>query len=256
MSFSSPSPQVSVIIPAYNEEKTIAQVIDALIRSLDGFSNEIIIVDDASKDGTATIVQGLSKKFPNIHLIIHRVNCGKTGALKTGICVSKGKVVIIQDADLEYDPEDIPDLVILILNNKAKVVYGSRFMGKGKSGSYYLKNYIANRFITFLSNIFTGLTLTDVETCYNAIDGNILRSMIIDSKRFGFEIEVTAKITKLNCRIVEIPISYNGRSVKEGKKIGMIDGLQAIYFIIKYNLFSSKKSSFQSSTVLMERETQ
>ncbi len=235
--------RLSIIVPAYNEEKTISAVINALLKEVpDVF--EIIVVDDGSKDQTAPIVQSLSQEHAQIRLIQQPSNQGKTAALRAGFAASSGEIVLVQDADLEYDPVDIPEVVAPILIGKADVVYGSRFMTRRASRILYFRHYLANQFLTFLSNLFTDLNFTDVETGYKAFRGEIIRNMIIETKGFGFEIEVTAKIAKLKCRIYEVPISYYGRTYEEGKKIGFKDGLDALGYILKYNLFVNREQSF------------
>lgn len=243
------SPQLSVIVPAFNEENTIHNILDTLIQSLSG-DYEILVVDDGSSDRTAKIVQEHVIQYPAIRLIQHSRNQGKTAALISGFAASEGDIVIVQDADLEYDPSEISAVISPIQENKADVVYGSRFLTRRATRILYFRHYMANRFITFLSNLLTDLNFSDVETCYKAFRGEIIRNMIITSKRFGFEIEVTAKIAKLNCRVYEVPISYYGRTYQEGKKIGTKDGLFAIYYIFKYNLFAGMKASFKSPPVL------
>lgn len=234
---------VSIIVPVYNEEKTIGIVIESLIKHVQSLQ-EIIIIDDGSKDRTEAICTEYQKNDERVHYYQQPVNQGKTAALKAGFAKSTGDIVIVQDADLEYDPAEINAVVEPIQNGVADVVLGSRFLVRKTSRSLYFRHYLANHFITFLSNLFTDLNLTDVETCYKAFRGEIIRNMIITSQRFGFEIEVVAKISKLKCRVYEVPISYYGRSYEEGKKIGARDGFMALYYILKYNIFSSKKNSF------------
>lgn len=234
---------LSVIVPAFNEEKTIATVVTSLLNVLPG-NSEIIIVDDGSIDKTSKIVQSLIAQTDSLHLIQQPRNMGKTAALITGFAASKGDIVIVQDADLEYDPVDIPLIIEPIQTGKADVVYGSRFMVRRAARVLYFRHYIANQFLTFLSNLVTDLNFTDVETGYKAFRGEIIRNMIIESKGFGFEIEVTAKIAKLKCRIFEVPISYYGRTYEEGKKIGFKDGIAALFYILKYNWFVNRKRSF------------
>lgn len=241
--------RLSVIIPVYNEEKTIGNVLDALFREVPDVY-EIIIVDDGSQDQTGMIVTQYQQQYSQIHLITQPENKGKTSALRTGFAASTGDIVIIQDADLEYDPVDIPPLIKPILNDKADVVYGSRFMIRRESRILYFRHFMANQFLTFLSNLMTDLNLSDVETGYKAFRGEIIRNMVIESKGFGFEIEVTAKMAKLHCRVYEVPISYYGRTYEEGKKIRPKDGLDAIFYILKYNLLVSKKRSFRKLPVL------
>ncbi len=238
--------QISAVVPAYNEEKTISQVLDQLLLKVQSLG-EIIVVDDGSTDGTGEICLQYSKNHPAVRYHRQPRNMGKTEALKEGFRQSTCEIVIVQDADLEYDPEEINAVVEPIQSGVADVVLGSRFLVRKASRSLYFRHYMANQFITFLSNLLTDLNLTDVETCYKAFRGNIIRSMIITSKRFGFEVEVIAKIAKLKCRVYEVPISYYGRSYEEGKKIGFKDGLMALFYILKYNLFSSRKSSFRDA---------
>jgi len=235
--------RISIIVPAYNEEKTIANVLNALLREVpDVF--EILVVDDGSKDQTAQITERLVQQHSQIRLIRQVPNQGKTAALRAGFAASSGDVVLIQDADLEYDPVDIPGLVEPILRGQADVVYGSRFMIRRASRVLYFRHYLANQFLTFLSNLMTDLNLSDVETGYKAFRGEIIRNMVIETRGFGFEIEVTAKVAKLKCRVYEVPISYYGRTYEEGKKIGFKDGLDAIFYVFKYNLFTGVKASF------------
>ncbi len=235
---------ISIIIPAYNEEKTIAQLLDLVLSKINHLG-EVLIIDDGSKDNTRQICLDYEKKNPLIHYYLQPRNMGKTEALKEGFRRSTGDIVIVQDADLEYDPAEINEVVAPIMEGKADVVLGSRFLVRRASRSVYFRHYMANKFITFLSNLLTDLNLTDVETCYKAFRGEIIRNMVITSRRFGFEVEVVAKVAKLKCRVYEVPISYYGRSYEEGKKIGFKDGLMAIFYILKYNIFTSKKASFK-----------
>lgn len=235
--------KLSVIIPAYNEEKTIENVLASLLKEVPELF-EIIVVDDGSKDRTSEVVTRFCEQHQKVHLIKQAINQGKTAALQSGFLASKGDIVLVQDADLEYDPVDIPGLIEPILEGKADVVYGSRFMTRRASRVLYFRHYLANQFLTFLSNLLTDLNLTDVETGYKAFRGDIIRKMLIKSKGFGFEIEVTAKVAKLKCRVYEVPISYYGRTYEEGKKIGFRDGLDAVFYIFKYNLFTSLRDSF------------
>jgi glycosyltransferase involved in cell wall biosynthesis len=235
--------RVSVVVPAYNEENTIASVLEALEREV-ALLHEIIVVDDGSIDRTAMIAEEAEQCSTRIRLIRQPHNMGKTAALRTGFAASTGDIVLVQDADLEYDPVDIAGLIEPILQGKADVVFGSRFMIRRASRVLYFRHYLANQFLTFLSNLLTDLNLSDVETGYKAFRGEIIRSMIIEARGFGFEVEVTAKIAKLRCRVFEVPISYYGRTYEEGKKIGFKDGLDAIYYILKYNLFTTRNQSF------------
>ncbi len=245
MAKTSPEPQLSVIVPVFNEEKTILGVLQALEKALPA-SHEVIVVDDGSADGTAAIVEKFADKHKTVHLIRQPQNKGKTAALVTGFSESRGGIVIVQDADMEYHPAEIPDVIAPILSKRADVVYGSRFLTRRASRVLYYRHYLANRFITGLSNLLTDLNFTDVETCYKAFRGEIIRNMVITSQRFGFEVEVTAKIAKLGCRTYEVPISYYGRTYQEGKKIGLKDGFQALWYILKYNLFTSLKDSYRA----------
>jgi glycosyltransferase involved in cell wall biosynthesis len=234
---------LSVVIPAYNEEKTIGTVIQSVLNVVPE-SSEIIVIDDGSSDKTSEIVLVLSEQFPAVRLIRQPKNKGKTAALISGFAASKGNIVMVQDADLEYDPIDIKELIEPIVTGKADVVYGSRFLIRRAARVLYFRHFLANQLLTFLSNLFTDINLSDVETGYKVFRGEIIRNMLIETKGFGFEIEVTAKIAKLKCRIFEVPISYYGRTYEEGKKIGLKDGIAAIGYIFKYNLFVSLKKSF------------
>lgn len=243
MTIDAATPYLSVVVPAYNEERTLGTVIRKLVHLPQ--LREIVIVDDCSKDRTPEIARQLSEEHPQVKVVRHEVNSGKTEALKTGFQHTTGEIVIVQDADLEYDPTEIPSLIQPIVDGFADVVYGSRFLVRKTSRVLYFYHYLANRALTFVSNLFTNINLTDVETGYKALRGEIIRNMIITSEGFGFEIEVTAKVAKLKCSIYEAPISYYGRTYEEGKKIGVWDGVAAFWYIIRYNLFSSVQSSFR-----------
>lgn len=239
---------LSVVVPAYNEEATIA----AVIRRLLSVPNllEIVVVDDGSRDRTYQIATDLGRQYPEVHVLRQPRNAGKTAALKAGFAATHGDIVLVQDADLEYDPSEIPELIHPILERAADVVYGSRFLVRKTARVLYFYHYLANKGLTFLSNLLTNINLSDVETGYKAFRGEIIRGMIINSSGFGFEIEVTAKVAKLGCAIFEVPISYYGRTYEQGKKIGFIDGLAALWFILRYNLFCGLKGSFRQLPVL------
>jgi glycosyltransferase involved in cell wall biosynthesis len=231
------------VVPAYNEEATIAAVIRRLI-SVPSLL-EIVIVDDGSRDRTYQIATELGQQHPEVRVLRQPRNAGKTAALKAGFAATRGEIVMVQDADLEYDPSEIPELIHPILAGAADVVYGSRFLVRKAARVLYFYHYLANKGLTFLSNLLTNINLSDVETGYKAFRGEIIRGMIINSSGFGFEIEVTAKVAKLGCAIFEVPISYYGRTYEQGKKIGIADGFAALWFILRYNLFCGLKSSFR-----------
>lgn len=233
---------LSVVMPAYNEEATISEIIKKVLDI--PYLLELIVVDDCSKDNTPQIVQALRNQDTRIKYYRQPKNGGKTEALKSGFALTKGEIVIVQDADLEYDPSEIIDVISPILEGHADVVFGSRFMVRKAARVLYFYHYLANKGLTFYSNCLTNHNMTDIETCYKAFRGDIIRNMIITSSGFGFEVEVTAKIAKLKCAIYEVPISYYGRTYEEGKKIGFKDGLQALWYILKFNLFSSVENSF------------
>jgi glycosyltransferase involved in cell wall biosynthesis len=229
--------KLSIIIPCYNEVATIQKVL-SLIEACNYPNKEIIIVDDNSNDGTKEkLLYEIEPTGKVSKIIYHNINKGKGAAIRSGIFFSSGDLVIIQDADLEYDPNEYHKLVNPIINDKADVVFGSRFLGSNEHRVLYFWHRIGNGFITLLSNIFTNLNLTDIEVCYKVFRRDIIKKIKIEEDRFGFEPEITAKISKLNCRIYEVGVSYNGRTYKEGKKIGWKDGFRAIYCILKYNIF-------------------
>jgi len=227
--------KLSVIIPCYNERNTIRTVVEA-VRAAPYADKEIIVVDDCSTDGTGDILR--EQISPLVDRVLHHaVNRGKGAALRTGIQAATGEIVIIQDADMEYDPNEYPQLVEPILRDRADVVFGSRFMGGMPHRVLYFWHRVGNGFLTLVSNMMTNLNLTDMETCYKVFRREIIQGIVIEEERFGFEPEITAKVAKTGCRIYEVGISYYGRTYAEGKKIGWRDGVRALYCIVKYNLF-------------------
>jgi glycosyltransferase involved in cell wall biosynthesis len=232
---------LSIIMPCYNEKHTIKKILDEVFEvNLGTTKKEVIIVDDGSTDGTRDILTKLAKSNKSINLIFQETNQGKGAALKRGILESSGDIVVIQDADLEYDPQEYKRLLYPIERGHADVVYGSRFIGGEPHRIIYYRNQVANKFLTTLSNMLTGLNLTDMETCYKMMKGDLARNLAKDlkAKRFGFEPEITARVAKSKVAVYEIGISYYGRSKEEGKKIGLGDGLKAIWEIIRFNLLS------------------
>jgi glycosyltransferase involved in cell wall biosynthesis len=236
--------KLSIVIPAFNEAATIDKVLDRIAESV-GHFHEVIVVDDASTDQTAGLVEKRVGLDPRVRLLRHAQNSGKTAALRTGFVAVTGDLVVIQDADLEYDPADIPDLIDPILDGRGDVSLGSRFMVKRAGRVLYYRHYLANKFLTFLNNVLTDLNCTDVETGYKAMRGEIAKRLIIESSGFGFEVEFIAKCKKAGYRLFEVPINYFGRTYEEGKKITFQDGLAAVYYILKFNLFSTPQSSFR-----------
>jgi glycosyltransferase involved in cell wall biosynthesis len=226
--------RLSVLIPVYNEAATIEHVVDR-VRRIPG-STEIIAVDDASGDGSGDVLERLRAAGKVDRLVRHPVNRGKGAAIRSGIAHATGDVVVIQDADLEYDPLDLPALLGPIADGRADAVYGSRFQG-GPHRVLYFWHSVGNRFLTLLSNMFTNLNLTDMETCYKLIRTDLLKRVPLTSDRFGFEVEITARLSQAGARIWELPISYSGRTYAEGKKITWRDGFAAIFHILRYNLF-------------------
>ena len=228
--------KLSVVIPCFNEAATIESIIGA-VRDSSYAPKEIIVIDDCSSDGTQEILEKLKARGWIDHLVHHETNQGKGAALRTGFRQVTGDIVIVQDADLEYDPAEYQRLVKPILDGKADVVYGSRFMGDRPHRVLYFWHRVGNAFLTLLSNILTNLNLTDMETCYKVFKRNIIQSINIEEERFGFEPEITAKIAKMGCAIYEVGIAYYGRTYEQGKKVEWKDGFRAIYCILKYNLF-------------------
>ena len=235
--------KLSIIIPAYNEGKTIHLILDKVkqVVLLNDIEKEVIIVNDYSTDDTEQAITGYIERNPhlNIQYFKHEVNMGKGAALHTGISRATGEYLIIQDADLEYDPQEYNDLLKPVINGFADIVFGSRFMGGNPHRILFFWHSIGNKLLTFLSNMFTNLNLTDMETCYKLCRTTIIQNITLKEKRFGFEPEITAKIARIpDIRIYEVGISYYGRTYKEGKKINWKDGFRAIYCVLKYNLFA------------------
>jgi len=229
--------KLSIIIPCYNESATILSLIGAVKQSPVA-NKEIIIVDDGSRDGTRDILSTL--KDPDVRVIFHKMNQGKGAALRTGFQEASGDICIVQDADLEYDPQEFPIVIQPIVDGKADVVFGSRFQSGRPHRVVYFWHRVGNGVLTLMSNFFTDLNLSDMETCYKAFRREVIQAINIRENRFGFEPEVTAKIAKMNLRIYEVGISYYGRTYDEGKKIGWKDGVRAIYCILKYNLWAQR----------------
>jgi len=221
-------------MPVYNEKNTIHEIIARVLKVDTGLEKELVIVDDFSTDGTRDILEQLDN--PRIKVFFHPKNMGKGAALRTGFSQVQGDIVLIQDADLEYDPREYPKLLEPILDGRADVVYGSRFLG-GPHRVLFFWHYVANKMLTGFANLLSNLNLTDIETCYKVFKKDVLSRIRLKSDRFGFEPEVTIKVAKLKCRVYEVPISYSGRDYSEGKKIGWKDGLAAIYHLLRYRLF-------------------
>ena len=235
--------KLSVVIPVFNERETILTVIDRVAAT--PYEKEIVVVDDCSTDGTVEVLKGLERDDVEVRCFFHPTNRGKGAALRTGFEQVQGEIVIIQDADLEYSPDDYGVLIKPIMSGDADVVYGSRFMG-GTNRCHLFWHFVVNKGLTFLSNVFTNLNLTDMETCYKVFKVGVVRKIRIESDRFDVEPELTAKVAKMKCRVYEVPISYFGRDYSEGKKIGWVDGLQAVVAILKYNLFAGRVEPYRT----------
>jgi len=226
---------LSVLVPAFNEEQTITAVLRRVL-ALGPLVKEIIVVDDGSRDRTPELVCELAACEPLIRFHRLPVNCGKTAAINAALEMATGDIIVVQDADLEYDPAEIPDVIAPILTGHADVVYGSRFLVRKAARVLYFYHYLANRGLTFVSNLLTNRNMTDIETCYKAFRAGVIKPLRLTSRGFGMEVEITALVTKTRARTYEVPISYYGRSYEEGKKIGFRDGVMAIVYLLFYNV--------------------
>jgi glycosyltransferase involved in cell wall biosynthesis len=236
---------LSVLIPAFNEEETIELVLRRVLE-LGSALKEVVVVDDGSTDRTATIAEAFAAQEPLVRFFRLPRNQGKTAAIREALDRATGEIIIIQDADLEYDPREIPDVVAPILGGQADVVYGSRFLVRKAARVLYFYHYLANKFLTFLSDLLTNRNMTDIETCYKAFRAGVIKPLRLTSRSFGMEVEITALVCKTKARTYEVPISYYGRSYEEGKKIGMADGITAIWYILYYNLIKSRFGAARS----------
>jgi glycosyltransferase involved in cell wall biosynthesis len=227
---------LSIVIPCYNEKNTIASLLERVLGAHlpENVGREVIVVDDCSTDGTHDTLAGISDSRAKV--LRHEKNLGKGAALRTGFARATGDVVVVQDADLEYNPDEYGKLLKPILDGRADVVYGSRFMTTDERRILYYSHYVGNRLLTFASNVFTNMNLSDMETCYKMFRKEVLEKIIIRENRFGFEPEITAKVARLKCRVYEVGISYSGRTYEEGKKIGLRDAIRALWCIVKYNV--------------------
>jgi glycosyltransferase involved in cell wall biosynthesis len=228
--------KLSIVIPIYNEAATILELLNLVAGIPVGLEKELVLVDDCSRDGTREVLRKVAADHPDWRVLFHEVNQGKGAALRTGFAAATGDLILIQDADLEYDPREYPLLLRPLLENRADVVFGSRFQGGGSHRVCFFWHYLGNKFLTTLSNMLTNLNLTDMEVCYKVFRREVLQKIHLRENRFGFEVEITAKVARGRWRIYEVPISYYGRSYEEGKKITWKDGFHALWCILKYRL--------------------
>jgi len=228
--------KLSIVIPVYNEAQTVDPLISKVLQVETGLAMELVVVDDCSTDGTRAVLERAKERRPEMVLLFHDRNKGKGAALRTGFAAATGDIVLVQDADLEYDPREYPHLLRPILDGHADVVFGSRFLGGGAHRVVFYWHYLGNKVLTMLSNMMTNLNLTDMEVCYKVFKREVLKDMVIRENRFGFEVEITAKVARRKWRIYEVPISYYGRDYAEGKKITWKDGIRALWCILKYRL--------------------
>jgi glycosyltransferase involved in cell wall biosynthesis len=244
------SMRLSVLIPAYNEEDTVGLVIERVLAL--SMVAEVIVVDDGSSDRTGSIALAAALRDGRVRLLSQERNRGKTAAIARALEVATGDIVIVQDADLEYDPNDIPDVIAPILAGQADVVYGSRFLVKRATRVLYFHHFLANGVLTFLSNLFTNMNMSDMETGYKAFRASVIRGIPLTSSGFGMEVEITAAMATLPIRVYEVPISYHGRTYAEGKKIGMRDGIAALYYILYYNTLGVRRAPYRHYRRLVE----
>ncbi|MFV1967413.1 MAG: glycosyltransferase family 2 protein [Pirellulaceae bacterium] len=237
-----PCPFLSVLVPAYNEENTVGEVLRRVL-SLGDILREVVVVDDGSTDNTADNVQRIAADDDRIRLFRQPKNAGKTAAIRRALAEAQGEVLIVQDADLEYDPAEIPDVIAPILAGNADVVFGSRFLVRRATRVLYFYHYLANKALTFLSNLLTNRNMTDIETCYKAFRAGVIKPLELRSSGFGMEVEITAMVCKTQARTYEVPISYYGRSYREGKKIGIRDGIMAGIYILYFNIITPRLPS-------------